>query len=353
MPVWHPGFLLFADRWQAIHTVAMTELVTPDAIRQTALGWHRAGQGAVLATVVSTWGSAPCAVGAQMAISGQGEFAGSVSGGCVEGAVVLEALAALADRTPRLLRYGISDDSAFAAGLACGGTIEVMVEPVGDSPLALPDGTLAALSMAQATRMPVALETHLGTWSRRILRAEEDATAAARLAQDWSGREGTTLFIAVHNPPLRLIVVGAVHIAQALVPMARACGYACTVIDPRTSFATGARFADVTVDTDWPDTALAAHSPDARTAIVTLAHDPKLDDPAILFALRCKAFYIGCLGSRRTHATRLDRLREQGVDAADLARIHAPVGLNIGAQNPGEIAVSILAQMTQILRGPR
>lgn len=331
----------------------MTEAVTPDAIRQTALGWHRAGQGAVLATVVSAWGSAPCAVGAQMAISGQGEFAGSVSGGCVEGAVVLEALAALAGRSPRLLRYGITDDSAFAAGLACGGTIEVMVEPVGDSPQELPEDTLAALAVAHATRKGIALETHLGTWSRRFLRAEDDPAAAVALAQDRSGRQGEALFIAAHNPSLRLIVVGAVHIAQALVPMARVCGYTCTVIDPRTSFAAVARFPDDTVVGDWPDMALAALSLDGRTAVVTLAHDPKLDDPAVLFALRSEAFYIGCLGSQRTHAARLDRLGEQGIDPADLARIHAPVGLHIGAKTPGEIAVSILAQMTQILRGER
>jgi xanthine dehydrogenase accessory factor len=346
----HPGLLPFAVVAAALHTGRMTDTGLPDPILQTALNWHRAGLGGALATVVSTWGSAPRPVGAQMAVSGRGDMAGSVSGGCVEGAVVLEARAALADGTPRLLRYGISDDTAFAAGLACGGTIEVMVEPIGDAPQALPDALLAAWVAAQVVGKAVALETHLGTWTRRILQSEDDALVATRLARDQSGRDGDALFIAVHNPPLRLIVVGAVHIAQALVPMARACGYVVKLIDPRTSFAAAARFPDDVVVGDWPDAAVADLQPDARTAVVTLTHDPKLDDPAILAALRTKAFYIGCLGSKRTHAARLDRLRDHGAVAVDVARLHAPVGLDIGATSPGEIAISILAEMTLALR---
>ena len=326
--------------------------VTPgtDQTIGTALAWHRAGRGAALATVIATWGSAPRPVGARMAVSGQGDMAGSVSGGCVEGAVVLEALAALAAGQPRLLRYGVSDTDAFAAGLACGGTIEIMVEPVGDAPPSLTDAMLDAVAKARATGQAVALVTHLGTWQRRMLRGAEDPAVAARLAQDLSGREADGRFIAVHNPPLRLIIIGAVHIAQALLPMARACGYGCTVIDPRTSFAAAARFPGDVVLGDWPDAAVTTLVPDARTAVVTLTHDPKLDDPAILAALASKAFYIGCLGSKRTHAQRLDRLRASGAAAPELARLHAPVGLDIGAKTPGEIAVSILAQMVQVLR---
>lgn len=328
----------------------MTDAGAPDQIIETALGWHRAGRGAALATVISTWGSAPRPVGAQMAVSGLGEMAGSVSGGCVEGAVVLEALAALQSHSPRLLRFGVSDDSAFSAGLACGGTIEVLVEPVGDGTHALPESTLAALATARTTGQALALVTHLGSWQRTLLRAADDPVVAARLARDLSGREADDRFIAVHNPALRLIVMGAVHIAQALLPMARACGYACTVIDPRTSFAAAARFPDDPVLDDWPDAALAALAPDRRTAVVTLTHDAKLDDPAILAALGSAAFYIGCLGSKRTHVQRLERLRRAGVAEPDLARIHAPVGLDIGAKSPAEIAVSILAQITQVLR---
>jgi len=169
--------------------------------------------------------------------------------------------------------------------------------------------------------------------------------------------KGTTLetgdgrvFIQVFNPPLRLIVVGAVHIAQSLVPMARLVGYDVTVVDPRRAFASDARFPDVAVRTDWPDEALEELRPDARSAIVTLTHDPKLDDPALDLALRSEAFYIAALGSRRTHAARLERLAALGHDRATLGRIHGPAGLSIGAVSPAEIALSVMAEMTRVLR---
>jgi xanthine dehydrogenase accessory factor len=158
------------------------------------------------------------------------------------------------------------------------------------------------------------------------------------------------LFIQIFNPPLRLIVVGAVHIAQTLVPMASLAGYDVTVVDPRRAFASDARFPGVDVRTDWPDEALEALAPDARTAVVTLTHDPKLDDPALDLALRSDAFYIAALGSKRTHAGRLERLGALGHDAATLARIHGPAGLPIGAVSPAEIALSVLAEMTRVLR---
>jgi xanthine dehydrogenase accessory factor len=157
-------------------------------------------------------------------------------------------------------------------------------------------------------------------------------------------------FIAVQNPPLRLIVVGAVHIAQALMGMARACGYDAVLIDPRTSFGAAERFPGEVIVDEWPDEALARLAPDGRTAIVTLTHDPKLDDPAVRFALRSPAFYLGCLGSKGTHAKRVERLRAAGFSEGDIARIHAPVGLDIGAKNPGEIALSVMSQITQVLR---
>jgi xanthine dehydrogenase accessory factor len=158
------------------------------------------------------------------------------------------------------------------------------------------------------------------------------------------------LFIQIFNPPLRLIVVGAVHIAQSLVPMARLTGYDVTVVDPRRAFASDARFPDVEVRTDWPDEALEELRPDARTAVVTLTHDPKLDDPALDLALRSEAFYIAALGSKRTHAARLERLGALGHDALALGRIHGPAGLAIGAVSPAEIALSVMAEMTRVLR---
>jgi len=162
-----------------------------------------------------------------------------------------------------------------------------------------------------------------------------------------------TLFVEVWSPPLRLIVVGAVHIAQTLARMAVETGYDVTIIDPRSAFASEERFPGVTLATDWPDEVLPALKPDKRTAIVTLTHDPKIDDPALQAALRSDAFYIGALGSRRTHAKRGQRLESAGFDAAAFARIHGPVGLDIGALTPGEIAVSILAEITATLRRDR
>ena len=160
------------------------------------------------------------------------------------------------------------------------------------------------------------------------------------------------LFIQVFNPPLRLLVVGAVHIAQMLVPMASLAGYDVTVIDPRRAFASDARFPGVKISQDWPDEALETLRPDSRTAVVTLTHDPKLDDPALDLALRSDAFYIAALGSRRTHAARLERLGALGHDAPTMGRIHGPAGLALGAVSPAEIAVSVMAEMTQALRQP-
>lgn len=321
-----------------------------DAIPEAALDWHRAGRGAALATVVETWGSAPRQAGSQLAISGAGEILGSVSGGCVEGAVVAEALEALQDGTPRLLTFGVSDETAFAVGLACGGTIRVLVEPVDDRPTALSPGLLADLVAARAARRAVALEVRPDGWSRRLLSPGTDSSADARFRADRSGMEEDGRFLAIHNPPLRMIVVGAVHIAQPLLSMARLCGYDPVLIDPREAFGSSARFPGETILSDWPDEALAALAPDTRTAVVTLTHDPKLDDPAIRAALASPCFYLGCLGSKKTHARRLERLAAAGVPPEAVARIHAPVGLDIGAKSPAEIAVSILAQITQVLR---
>lgn len=320
-----------------------------DSIPEIALGWHRAGQGAAIATVVETWGSAPRQPGSQLAISGTGQIMGSVSGGCVEGAVVEEALEALKDGRNRLLTFGVSDDTAFAVGLACGGTIRVLVEPVGVGE-GMPEALLADLVAARATRAPRAYRIDLDTWTRDLLAPGQDAAIDARFRADRSGREEGGPFVCIHNPPLRMIVVGAVHIAQALMPMARACGYDATLIDPREAFASRDRFPGETLMHDWPDEAMAVLGLDARTAVVTLTHDAKLDDPAIETALASDVFYLGCLGSTRTHAKRVDRLTAKGFTEAQIARIHAPVGLDIGAKSPAEIAVSVMAQITQRLR---
>ena len=320
-------------------------------IPEQALAWAEAGKSVALATVVKTWGSAPRPVGSQLVIDGEMGFQGSVSGGCVESAVLFEAADAMRDGKCRILAFGVSDESAFEVGLACGGEIEVMVEPVGvgEGP-SLDD--VRALVAARANRAPVVWEVNTGTWARRLLpRDPADADLEARFLTDRSAREGD-VFRGVHNPPLRLVVVGAVHIAQPLVQMARMAGYDVVLSDPRDSFASATRFPEETFLDGWPDEALEAYGLDARTAVVTLSHDPKIDTPALEVALASEAFYIGALGSTRTHAKRVAALQEAGLSDEVIARIDGPVGLDIGASSPVEIAVSIMGEMTERLRRP-
>jgi len=317
-----------------------------DNIPEVALAWHRAARGAVLATVVETWGSAPRPVGSQLAIARDGEIAGSVSGGCVEGAVIVEAQDALEDGKPRMLEFGVSDDQAFAVGLACGGRIRVMIESVGT---VLPEPMLTDLVAARAIRVPIAYVVNPVTQTRALVGASRYPD---RFTNDKSGFDGED-FIAIHNPPLKLIVVGAVHIAQPLLVMARLAGYDPVLVDPRSAFGSQARFPDQDINNDWPDEALTAIGLDARTAVVTLSHDPKIDDPALTTALGSDVFYIGSLGSTRTHAKRVVRLTDAGFSIEQIDRIHAPVGLNIGSKSPAEIAISIMAQLTECLRKPQ
>jgi len=220
-----------------------------------------------------------------------------------------------------------------------------------------------ALAASRAGRGAV-LATHLKSGRQSLIEASEivgnlvlDAAALAAIRKAVSEDRSTTIesadgpvFVEVFNPRLRCIIVGAVHIAQPLARMAAIAGYLVTVVDPRTAFASDERFPDVTLSTEWPDDALAALKLNRRTAVITLTHDPKLDDPALASALRSDAFYIGALGSKKTHAARLKRLQALGFGEAELARIHGPVGLDINAVSPAEIAVSIMAQVTQVLR---
>jgi xanthine dehydrogenase accessory factor len=218
---------------------------------------------------------------------------------------------------------------------------------------------LERLLAARHDRRAVALVTDLETGAQRLVgedEAPEDTLSAASASAFRLQRNCVTeteegeFFINVCNPPLKLIVIGAVHIAQSLVPIARLAGYDITVIDPRGAFASSERFPDVTLSADWPDEALKLVELDRRTAFVALTHDPKIDDPALTIALQGTCFYVGALGSKKTHAGRLERLQASGVGADALARIHAPIGLAIGARGPAEIAISIMAEMTRALR---
>jgi len=323
-----------------------------DRIPEIALDWIAAGKKAALATVVQAWGSAPRPQGSQLVISGDAEIQGSVSGGCVESAVVAEALDALENGESRVLEYGVSDDDAFAVGLACGGTIRVMVEPigVGNGP---PEDMIKALVTARAARRPMIYAVNPDTWDRRFVEHGDALFSAADAARisDKSGFEGDW-FLGVHNPPLRMIVVGAVHIAQPLLIMAREAGYDPYLIDPREAFGAAHRFPGETISNEWPDEAIKAHGIDARTALVTLSHDPKIDDPALQVGLKSDAFYIGALGSKRTHAKRVTRLEDSGLTMAEIGKIHSPIGADIGSKSPAEIAVSIMAEITERLRRP-
>lgn len=320
-----------------------------DLIPEIALEWHRAGKMVILATVVETWGSAPRPVGAQLVISAEAEMMGSVSGGCVEGAVIAEALQAAEDGQCRILEFGVSDGDAFSVGLACGGRIRIMIEPIGigqGPEVAL----LERITAARALREAIGIETDTHLWSRRLIYYND---APEAFDSDRSGfAEDGVHFHWIVNPPLRLAIIGGVHIAQPLVRMAAMAGYDVTLIDPREAFASEARFPGERLLHDWPDAALKAHGLDHRTALVTLTHDPKLDDPALITALPSPVFYIGALGSRRTHAKRVERLKAAGFSDEQIARIHAPVGLDIGARTPAEIALAILGEITARLRRP-
>ena len=330
-----------------------TETMTTASLITAAQQWAAAGHGVALAFVIRTWGSSPRPVGSVMVVRDDMTVEGSVSGGCVEGAVIDAALESLATGAGQRLDFGVADAAAWEVGLSCGGQIAVLVTPVADG--GLPVAGLAALvdDMAARRAGAVTLDARSGAM---LDTASDDAppdappettpeiTANSVLSAD------ETRFTFSHQPPRRVVIVGGVHITQFLAPMARQAGYDVIVIDPRAVFSAESRFPGTVCLTAWPDEALAELQPDARTAIVTLTHDPKIDDPGLQAALASDSFYIGCLGSRRTHAARCDRLREAGFGDRDLARIHGPVGLDIGARTPAEIAVSILAQMIAVER---
>jgi xanthine dehydrogenase accessory factor len=328
-----------------------------DNVWDEALAWSRGGHRVALATVIETWGSSPRPRGSYLVVREDGVFLGSVSGGCVEGKVVEAALKVLPSGAPTKLRFGVSNEDAWSIGLVCGGKVEIRIEPIGPKLAAV----FEAIAEALAERRAGVAFTPLNEgdpffWKSGDPELELSLAAAATraLASDEASILETpsgSVFVRPLNPPLRLFVIGAVHIARPLVSIARELAYDVTLIDPRGAFTRPERWpADVAVETAWPDEALAKHGVDARSAIVALTHDPKIDDVALEFALKTKAFYVGALGSRKSHASRLARLEERGFDEASRSRIHGPVGLAIGARSPAEIAVSIVAQMTEVLR---
>ena len=341
--------------------------------------WLAQGRAVALATVVRTWRSAPRPVGAAMAVLETGEVIGSVSGGCVEGAVYELARQVLADGVPVRERYGVSDDDAFAVGLTCGGVLDVFVERL-DAPRA---GQVRQAAAAARAREPVALATVVTAPDAALLGRTllvrpdhregslgsprlDDAVgddALGLLAAGVSGpvhvgadgerrHDEVEVFVESFAPPARMVVFGAVDFAAAVARMGTFLGFHVTVCDARPVFATRARFPDADeVVVEWPHRYLARTTVDERTVLCVLTHDPKFDVPLLEVALRGPAAYVGAMGSRRTHEDRLARLRENGVPEAALARLSSPIGLDLGARTPEETAVSIAAEITALRWG--
>jgi xanthine dehydrogenase accessory factor len=344
------------------------------------LGWWRAGDPVGMATVVGTWRSAPRPPGATMLVGPDGTAVGSVSGGCVEGAVYELGREVAASGEPRLVRFGVSDDEAFEVGLTCGGTIEIFVERMDRSVFPQleqvaeaitagePVAVATVLQAPQRADRPVRPGNRMVVWpdhrsgSLGSARLDDAVTGDARGALA-AGRSGpvsygpdgqrlgdeVTVFVSAHAPPPRMIVFGAIDFAGAAARIGAFLGYRVTVCDARAVFATNRRFPGVEVVVDWPHRYLTEQidtgAVDGRTVVCVLTHDPKFDVPALKAALAADVAYVGAMGSRRTHADRLARLRAEGVPEDRLARLASPIGLDLGARTPEETAVSIAAEI--------
>ena len=329
--------------------------------------WCAQGEDVAMATVVNVDGSAPRAEGAKMLISASGKIAGSVSGGCVESAVAQEAQDVLASRRPKLVRYGINRNMMWDVGLSCGGAIDVFIERAELQP---------AVAGRHRSRERFAVCTIVGGSDRVGAKAVVDANGAiesgtgdaqldravaieaASIVCDGQSKRMTigdvAVFVDVFKPAERLIIVGAVHIAAALCDFASRAGFAVTVIDPRPQLCNRERFpAAAELRVGWPEDELDRGTVDDATYVVVLTHDEKFDDPTLAFSLRTAAKYIGAIGSKKTQALRRQRLLDAGFTDADIERVHAPIGLDIGAQSPEEIAIAILAEMIATKYGHR
>lgn len=293
-----------------------------DSVLAAARAWR--GGRLALATVISTWGSAPRPRGSHMLVHEDGRFEGSVSGGCVETDILQTAAEVIAGSPAVVKTYGVTDPAAWEIGLPCGGEISVLVQPVSEE--GFPPALFPAIDAARANGEALEVGTDLTSGRSAI---------------------GPGEFRNRYEPPRRLLIIGAVQIAQALTGLARELGIETRVIDPRGRFLTPERFPGVMLDDRWPDDAVTALQPDPATAVVTLSHDPKIDDAALAAALRFPTGYVAALGSRKSHAARLERLAALGFSEADLARIEGPAGLAIDAIGPAEIALSIAAAMVK------
>jgi xanthine dehydrogenase accessory factor len=330
-----------------------------ESLLELAFAWTGEGRKVAVATVVSTWGAASRQTGSQLIVDSNGAFEGSVSGGCVEPAVISEAFEVIQTRRPRLVSFGISNEQAWDVGLICGGRIDIFIESLDAN-----RNILKSAAEFKRADKPGCIVTDLETGAAFVLDLGAD-NWKDQVPEELKDpvfdiiRRGTCAACDVNGkryyvhgiyPNSRLIIIGAVDIARILAKVASFSDYSVVIIDPREAFATKERFPDVELLVEWPDEALSGMNLHQRTAVVALTHDPKIDDVALKEALRSRAFYIGALGSRKTHADRLERLRQEGFNDSDLTRIHGPVGLDIGAKTYAEIAVSIFAEIIEAHR---
>jgi xanthine dehydrogenase accessory factor len=293
--------------------------------------WTNEGEDIALATVVETWGSSPRPLGSKMVVTRSGKMAGSVSNGCIEGAVFEEAQKVLKSREPKVAAFGVADEVAFEVGLACGGHIEVFVQPLGPAHRRL-------LALLQRNE-PATLLTNLVSGEAELI---EGSPAGSELAR----REGY-VFTEPFRRPAHLVIVGAIHIAIPLHRLAKLMGYRVTIVDARAKFATKERFPEADeLIVSWPDEAMARLSIDNSTYVVILTHDPKFDLPALRSVLTKDAGYIGAIGSRKTNSNRFDALRSEGFTEEQLSRVHGPIGLDLGGRGAEETALGILAEIT-------
>ena len=298
--------------------------------------WSQAGEDIAIATVVETWGSSPRPLGSKMAVTRSGKMAGSVSNGCIEGAVFEEAQKVLKSRAARVAAFGVADDVAFEVGLACGGHIEVFVQPLTPAHRRL----IAKLERDE----PATLRTNLVTGEAELI---DGSPSGAELAR----RNGDS-FVEPFRRPAQLIIIGAIHIAIPLHRLAKTMGYRVTVVDARAKFATKERFPEADeLIVAWPDEAMANLAIDNSSYVVILTHDPKFDLPALRSVLTKEAGYVGAIGSRKTNQNRFDALRSEGFTEDQLARVHGPVGLDLGGRGAEETALGILAEITAVRFG--
>lgn len=336
---------LFEDPAAAVSHVAKSTIGAVREVLEQLEGWLARGERAALATVVETRRSAPRPLGSRLAVSESGLLFGSVSGGCVESDVALQAHEVIARGEPRLLPYGIADEDARSVGLPCGGEIDVFVAPVSDADVIA--RLRRAVEAGERGRLTTVIE---GERAGEMVLELDGGAAADRpaLVQE----NGKTVFVEPLAPPPLLLVIGAVDLAESLCALAAELGWRSAVADPRRGLLTPERLPSAGSLLDgWPEDALARAGTDDQTAVVVLAHDEKIDIPALSWALRSDAFYVGALGSRRTQALRRERLVGEGLSEPELAKLHGPAGLDLGGETIDETALSILAEIVAVRRG--